>query len=542
MSVVSIGDFPLCIFGLVSEYLQTISLVNEVKRLNCLNVVEYQRKENFWSWRNFLNSSKTFLEAKIEYGYYNLNVIYSLMYMGYKESCLYKEFESYLYKEFEFCFYKQAFETKIVPSPFVSNSQEWLAKLVSITKDPSRQLLLTIDIPPRLPSLCDEHLLLWLNFLGSSSTKIQSVHGVVWKTCDALLDFNIYQKLTYLQFDKGIEFFSGYSLWNVKVLCIRVHRNKELLLFSNCVELDLTGSIEVTDVSSLSNVSKLILSGCSNVRDVSPLKNAKYLDLTECNSIEDVSMLTNVRTLILTNCTKITDISNLTSVSYLDIVGLTDLRKEECFLHDTRSLKTICCSDVSLHLIGDLANQQNIHFVLSSKGRVYQCEEDEAIEDFQYEVISQEYLQGFYKLTLFEYCKFYELDNLVLLEELTIKRCVVNGISHLKSLKKLRLENQSGKLLNNIIYETLPALRSLTLQGTGYDAHYFYVMPPLQEVYLSNCCFMKIALLTSLKIFEYKNSRNMNSVSIQFCGHKIERIEQIKSPHFLLEDWKISFR
>jgi hypothetical protein len=468
---------------LVSEYLQTISLVNELKRFDFFKVAEYQRKENFWSWRNFLNSSKTFLEAKIEYGYYNLNVVYSLMYMGYKESCFYKE-------------------TKIYPSfsPFVSNSQEWLAKLVSITKDPSRQVLLTIDIPPSSCILCDEHRLLWLNFLGSSSTKIQSVHSVVWKTCHALLDLNIYQKLTYLQFDKGIGFLLDHTLRNIKVLSIRVRRNKELQYFPNCVELDLTGSVGITDVSPLSRVSKLILSGCSNVRDVSPLKNAKYLDLTNCGLIDDVSMLTNVQTLILTNCTKITDISNLTSVSYLDIIGLSNLEGEEYFLRDTRSLKTICCSDVSLRLIGDLGNHQKTHLVLSCERKLYQCEEDETIEDFRYTIISQEALEEFYKVTLVEYCKINILKHLVVLEELTIKgKCIVNYISHLKSLKKLHLENQSSKLLNNINYETLPALRSLTLQRMGYDTHYFYVMSPLQEVYLSNCCFAKIALNTSSK-------------------------------------------
>ena len=83
------------------------------------------------------------------------------------------------------------------------------------------------------------------------------------------------------------------------------------------LSLDLSGCIEVTDVTALGGVHTLNLSRCRNISDVSALGGVHTLTLSYCDNITDVSALGGVHTLDLRYCDKITDVSALGGVHTL---------------------------------------------------------------------------------------------------------------------------------------------------------------------------------------------------------------------------------
>jgi hypothetical protein len=65
------------------------------------------------------------------------------------------------------------------------------------------------------------------------------------------------------------------------------------------LSLDLSGCIEVTDVTALGGIHSLNLSYCYNITDVSALGGVHTLDLRGCGKITDVSALGGVHTLTM---------------------------------------------------------------------------------------------------------------------------------------------------------------------------------------------------------------------------------------------------
>eukprot|EP00056_Hartaetosiga_gracilis_P011022 m.165016 g.165016 ORF g.165016 m.165016 type:complete len:623 (+) comp13431_c2_seq2:85-1953(+) len=88
---------------------------------------------------------------------------------------------------------------------------------------------------------------------------------------------------------------------------------------ANVHHLDLSGNLNIVDVSPLANVHTLILAHCSNLKDVSALGHVHHLDLSFCSKVEDVSSLGRGHTLKLSNCKRITDVSSLGNLFSLQL-------------------------------------------------------------------------------------------------------------------------------------------------------------------------------------------------------------------------------
>jgi hypothetical protein len=99
-------------------------------------------------------------------------------------------------------------------------------------------------------------------------------------------------------------------------------RNKCLSLINNAssqLNLNLSGRVQLTDVSALGHVPTLDLSYCDQLRDVSALGHAHTLNLRGCGQITDVSALGYVHTLNMSGCRQLRDVSALGHVHASDL-------------------------------------------------------------------------------------------------------------------------------------------------------------------------------------------------------------------------------
>jgi len=115
--------------------------------------------------------------------------------------------------------------------------------------------------------------------------------------------------------------------------------------FKNIRDVDLSGSMMLSDVSMLGDVHTLNLTECRNVSDVSMLGKLHTLNLSRCFGVTDVSMLGNLYALNLTLC-NISDVSMLGNVYSLDLsycINVSDFS----MLGNVHSLNLTGCYNIS---------------------------------------------------------------------------------------------------------------------------------------------------------------------------------------------------
>jgi hypothetical protein len=81
-----------------------------------------------------------------------------------------------------------------------------------------------------------------------------------------------------------------------------IDKEIDLTLLSACKRVQLSGNMELKDISALRDIPNLNLSGCDGITDVSALGGVTNLNLSECRGITDVSALGGVPNLTALRC------------------------------------------------------------------------------------------------------------------------------------------------------------------------------------------------------------------------------------------------
>jgi hypothetical protein len=130
---------------------------------------------------------------------------------------------------------------------------------------------------------------------------------------------------------KDIDF---YNLRNIKKISIRYCPClKDVSMFTEVEELDLSGCVNIKNLSSLERNGKLRYLNLSytNIRHVFSFRNVYKLVLRGCKKIKCVKGLDNVKLLDLYDCTGIEDFSGLSNNIYLNLVNTNFIKNDENF-------------------------------------------------------------------------------------------------------------------------------------------------------------------------------------------------------------------
>jgi hypothetical protein len=460
----TIVKLPLSIFGLIREYFVVFSIL-ENDDLN----------KNLKNWRDFCNCSKAFFEIKGYYSYYNLNRIYSAVYIVYNDpNCKWirnvKDFPKYTLG--------------------ILNLQKRI-------RHPQNQIFLSFTKPDSSFDIfqdCD------LNdeFVVAHQERLRLVHSIIWRRRSSLCDVSFCSKYIYVNLEGSHEIIDISSLSNVKYLILGHCTNvREVSSLKNLLEIDLSFTL-VEDVSSLGNIKKLSLRDCPEVKDVSNLKALQWLSLCSCTGVEDISFLH--------------------SVKVLDIAGMSNLKKK---LPQDNIVTHLRCST---RFIEEVYKYTNKNKSLEITG---QCTKSDL-----------EFLDGYPELKLrytdcaIEICDVTFLCSLWLgYSSNFIRFC------NLPNLQKLHLEGESKYTavpFPTIEYETLPLLHILSFEFIKFAQ--MIVNPPVQKLKLAFMEVDDIYLSDSLLSLQVKDTNPFISCHL-YIGKSVQKIiGQSSVIHYVYED------
>jgi hypothetical protein len=466
MFFVSVSDVnvittvPLVIIGLIKEYL-TAPIVES------FYISLKTRRKNFRSWRSFCNCCKTFSEIKRLFCFYDLNSLYSMIYLSLDE----ENISSVSFSIMEVDLLKMRVDVK---------------KLLSCIHDSRSQITLLLN-----QKVFENNKGITEQLLMKYSGQLDKVYGVESNSSSFFLSHQMtaFNSLSYLSL------FSSYitnlfPLNNAKAVCLDCccFGVKDYSRLSHCQEVNLTGAVDLVNLVSLAKVKKLTLSR-TKVSDVSCLVDVYYLDLSHCFFINDVTMLGKCHTLLLQDCRNISDISTLGNVTTLDIRGLTNLKQGLPYDNKVKNL-----------LFSSFYSSEVTKFINKEKRRLFTVEvERETVL----------VLEGFRRLKLLTYsCMITHLRSL---QQLTIDHYTFSDdnccLSDLPSLTHFYYE---GYFFNNIKIDnnTIPNLINITLTIKNDASQVIDILSTVQHFVFKDCHNIKDiilnlnASLTSFKIID----------------------------------------
>jgi hypothetical protein len=437
----SIIKLPLTIFGLIREYFVVFSIV-----------YDEDFKENLKNWRDFCNCSKTFIEIKGYYSYYNLNRIYSAVYIVYNDpNCKWirnvKDFPKYTLG--------------------ILNLQKRI-------RHPQNQIYLNFSKPWSGESSFDIFQDCDLNddFVASHQERLRLVHSIIWRKGSSLCDVSFCSKYVYVNLEGSHEIIDVSSLSNVKYLVLSDCTSLKIIsCLKTVLELDISFTL-INDVSSLRRINKLCLRDCSEMNDISSLNHLQWLSLANCEGVKDIS--------------------SLDSVDYLDITDMSNLHKGLPLDNTVKSLR------ISTDSIDQISKYKNKNKSLEITG---QCSMDDL-----------KLLDGYreLKLSCTGYTYMIEICDFKFLCSLSLEYSAeFASFYSLPNLQKLHLEGDSRLTIvpfPTIKYSTLPLLHTLSFEFIKFDE--MIIDPPVQKLKLSYMEVDDIFLSHSLQLLQFKDTNN----------------------------------
>jgi hypothetical protein len=308
--MIGLIDIPLVLVDLIKEYVIRPTIEEEVSS-------KIPRKD-LQPWRNFCNCCKSFNELKRLFCCYDLNYVYSLVYIT-----LFEENISFL-------------PASYLEADFFNMRRDINQMLLSIHSSRSQIILRLKRFEKTIVKELNEE------FFMKYSSQFESVYGVevhCWIPLSHRL--TCFNSLPYVAIHRA-QLKKLFPLENAKVVSLVTScaGTTDYSGLSHCEEVNLSGASDLKNLLCLSKVKKLCLS-YTDVSDVSCLSGVRYLDLSFCSNVIDVSMLGNCHTLLLGFCSEITDISALGNVVILNIYGLR--RLQHGLPYDNKVKKLRCC-------------------------------------------------------------------------------------------------------------------------------------------------------------------------------------------------------
>jgi hypothetical protein len=346
MTYCCLQDIPECIFFYMQDWLQTKTKDYVVYGRNNMKSSLYDDKY----WRNFMNTCKALMAAKMRTIYLKLNGKYSKRYIGdpvFRKNVLARIGNSYVQLALDLVNFK------IVDNHLLENANN--CHCVDLSFSSITSIVPLQNIRYLLVSECE--ILNLSPAVLPSGFKIQGTESIDLSFCKHLrtsvTDMLSSIKYVDLSYCHGIE---------------------DVSFLSYCHTVKLRGCKKVSSVSTLGGLYELDIGECELVRDISNLGNLHTLNLSKCYKVKDLSALINVKELDLSGHLE-TDFSSLRNVQKLKLTDnklLTDL---SCLSEHLRELHAHNCP-----LILDLSSLINLEVLSFGFFHMYQARTLEVLD------------------------------------------------------------------------------------------------------------------------------------------------------------------
>lgn len=475
-----------------------------------------------------MNCSKYFSnEIKRRYGYYNLNIKYSKMYIDFHSSVLQSSSSSSTRSEYDIM---QAIEARVsCPSEQIClnfRHASW-----QIEKEDISKIKDSMNVYINDNSFLVIHALdLSFDISSPSISLFAGIYYVSITDCKSLTD------VSPLKGSKIINLHNCTSVEDVSML-------------GSALELNISYT-RVKDVSALGQVRKLIMNSCKRIKDFTPLRDVDALFLQYNDQLRDISFIRNVHCLYLQHCINITDVSPLAGVYLLDLEGCTGVRDVSMLGCVHRLFLNGCELVEDISSLGDVFELSIINVPNITR---FLPEANHKVEKLRMSSIYLRQLRSFRKnykeleiwgdfsnddLSLLEGCSnliiagnqiLTSVNNLSSLQFLTIHPFVgseLKEIFNLPCLKYLYLTSINNINID-IDFHSIPNLVTLQLE-CSLKFSFLNIRPPMKHVVLKCCVLSEVHIYCNLEEFRLEDIQVVSTedggdqeISIYIHNHSI---------------------